>query len=142
MIPARDAIAVNDSAIRKTLLQGRRILLIEDNRDVQLFVSGIARLEKAGITIARTGEEGLAALLVDCSYDAILLDINLPGISGWDVLRSLRATPPAWEREPPVFIFTASNANMIEEQASALGAAGVITKPVSARDLVQALAAA
>jgi len=142
VIPARDAIAVNDSAIRKTLLQGRRILLIEDNRDVQLFVSGIARLEKAGITIARTGEEGLAALLVDCSYDAILLDINLPGISGWDVLRSLRATPPAWEREPPVFIFTASNANMIEEQASALGAAGVITKPVSARDLVQALAAA
>ena len=138
----RDAVQVKDSGTKRTLLHGRRILLIEDNRDVQLFVGGIARLEKAGITIARTGEEGLAALIEDCAYDAILLDINLPGISGWDVLRSLRAAPPAWAKEPPVFIFTASNANMIEEQASELGAAGVITKPVSARELVQALAAA
>jgi CheY-like chemotaxis protein len=139
--PETDDHQVKDSQVSRPL-QGRRILLIEDNRDVQLFVSGIARLEKAGITIVRTGEEGLAALSEDCRYDAILLDLNLPGISGWDVLRSLRSQPPAWDREPPVFIFTASNANMIEEQASELGAAGVITKPVSARDLVQALAAA
>jgi CheY-like chemotaxis protein len=129
-------------SVRKRTLQGRRILLIEDNRDVQQFVSGIARLERADIAVARTGEEGLDLLAADAKFDAILLDLNLPGISGWDVLRSLRSLPPAWEKEPPVFIFTASNANMIEEQASELGAAGVITKPVSARDLVQALAAA
>jgi CheY-like chemotaxis protein len=133
---------MKDSEIKRTKLQGRRILLIEDNHDVQQFVSGIARLERAGITVVRTGEEGLALLVEDCAYDAILLDINLPGISGWEVLRSLRDEPPAWLKEPPVFIFTASNANMIEEQASELGAAGVITKPVSAKDLVQALAAA
>ncbi|MGE0059275.1 MAG: response regulator [Dehalococcoidia bacterium] len=132
---------MKDSATKRTL-QGRRILLIEDNRDVQQFVSGIARLERADIAVARSGEEGLDLLADDARFDAILLDLNLPGISGWDVLRSLRSTPPHWEKEPPVFIFTASNANMIEEQASELGAAGVITKPVSARDLVQALAAA
>lgn len=132
---------MKDSATRRPL-QGRRILLIEDNRDVQQFVSGIARLERAEIAVVRSGEEGLDLLAADAKFDAILLDLNLPGISGWDVLRSLRSTPPQWEKEPPVFIFTASNANMIEEQASELGAAGVITKPVSARDLVQALAAA
>jgi CheY-like chemotaxis protein len=132
---------MKDSATKRAL-QGRRLLLIEDNRDVQLFVSGIARLECAEIAVVRTGEEGLLLLACDARFDAILLDLNLPGISGWDVLRSLRSEPPAWEREPPVFLFTASNANMIEEQASELGAAGVITKPVSARDLVAALAAA
>ena len=136
-----DASVMKDTKIKATKLQGRRILLIEDNFDVQQFVSGIARLERAGITIARTGEEALAILGDDNAFDAILIDINLPGISGWDVLRSLRNEPPTWTKEPPVFIFTASNANMIEEQASELGAAGVITKPVSARDLVQALAA-
>lgn len=130
------------SGPRQTRLQGRRILLVEDNRDVQLFVSGIARLEHALITIVRSGEEALATLLADFDYDAILLDINLPGISGWEVLQALRDNPPAWRREPAVFIFTASSANTIEEHATALGAAGVITKPVSARDLVQALAAA
>jgi CheY-like chemotaxis protein len=130
---------MKDSGIKRPL-QGRRILLIEDNRDVQQFVSGIARLEKADIAVARTGEEGLDLLTGDPRFDAILLDLNLPGISGWDVLRAIRSQPPSWEKEPPVFIFTASNANMIEEQASELGAAGVITKPVSARDLVQALA--
>jgi putative two-component system response regulator len=129
-------------SVTKRVLQGRRILLIEDNRDVQQFVSGIARLERADIAVVRTGEEGLDLLSGDAKFDAILLDLNLPGISGWDVLRSLRREPPHWEKEPQVFIFTASNANMIEEQASELGAAGVITKPVSARDLVQALAAA
>jgi CheY-like chemotaxis protein len=127
-------------SLAKRALQGRRILLIEDNRDVQQFVSGIARLERADIAVVRSGEEGLVLLAGDANFDAILLDLNLPGISGWDVLRSLRSEPPAWAHEPPVFIFTASNANMIEEQASELGAAGVITKPVSARDLVQALA--
>jgi putative two-component system response regulator len=129
-------------SVTKRVLQGRRILLIEDNRDVQQFVSGIARLERADIAVVRTGEEGLDLLAGDAKFDAILLDLNLPGISGWDVLRSLRREPPDWEKEPQVFIFTASNANMIEEQASELGAAGVITKPVSARDLVHALAAA
>jgi CheY-like chemotaxis protein len=132
---------MKDSATVRPL-QGRRILLIEDNRDVQQFVSGIARLEKADIAVARTGEEGLELLTGDVSFDAILLDLNLPGISGWDVLRAIRQQPHSRQKEPPVFIFTASNANTIEEQASELGAAGVITKPVSARDLVQALAAA
>lgn len=133
---------MNDPAPRPTALQGRSILLIEDNKDVQQFVSGIARLERAAITIARTGEEGLSILNGDHRFDALLLDINLPGISGWDVLRMLREDTAAWAQELPVFIFTASAASTIEEQATLLGAAGVITKPVSARDLVQALAAA
>lgn len=132
---------MNDES-RRTALQGWSILLIEDNKDVQQFVSGIARLEHAGITIARTGEEGLEILTNGRRFDTILLDINLPGISGWEVLRAIREAAAEAVAAVPVFIFTASAASTIEEQASELGAAGVITKPVSARDLVQALAAA
>lgn len=129
-------------SLQPRALTGKRILLVEDNQDVQLFVGGIARLERAQISIFRTGEEALTALLEDPQYDTILLDINLPGISGWEVLRTLREEPPAWSQAPSIFIFTASAASTIESQAQELGAAGVITKPVSARDLVQALAAA
>lgn len=131
-----------DPTPRRTVLEGKRILLIEDNKDVQLFVTGIARLERAGLTVARSGEEGLTILLDDPAFDTILLDINLPGISGWEFLRSLREEPPSWTVEPRVFIFTASAANTIQDQAAELRAAGIITKPVSAKELVQALAAA
>lgn len=133
---------MNGPASRKTALEGRRILLIEDSPEVQRFVGTIARLEHAELSVAGSGEDGLALLDQDCEFDTILLDINLPGISGWEFLSTLRSRPPGWRREPLVLIFTASSGNEIEGRASALGAAGIILKPVSAGDLVQALAAA
>ena len=117
-------------------MKDKRILLIEDNLDIQVFVRGVARLEGAQLRGVITGEDGLAVLKQDANFDLVLLDLNLPGMSGWDVLTVLEETPPAWPARPPIVIFTAAFNEATLDQAQTRGAAGVITKPISALDLV------
>jgi CheY-like chemotaxis protein len=120
------------------VLHGKRLLLVEDNADIQAFVSTVARLEGADLRTASTGEEGLAALKEDAEFDLVLLDINLPGIQGWDVLEHIRsADSPA----PRVVVFSAYTDAPTRERAAAIGAIGFIAKPVGARELVEQLKA-
>lgn len=66
----------------------------------------------------------------------MLLDLRLPGIDGWEVLRRLRArTEPA----PPVVLYTAHDGQAVRAQAAELGCSAVLVKPCSIRDLGQAL---
>jgi DNA-binding response OmpR family regulator len=120
-------------------VRGKRILLIEDNEDTRAFVRTVARLEGADLTMASTGEEGLAVLsAAEEPFDLIVLDVNLPGIAGWDVLDDVRQRDFDGEA-PPVVLFTALNDSETSAMAERLGAAGMITKPVGAKDLVDQL---
>jgi DNA-binding response OmpR family regulator len=120
-------------------LQGKRILLIEDNADVQVFVSTIARLEGANLVVAPTGEDGLAAVQEESWIDLILLDLNLPGIQGWDVLEEINSKRDS--NPPPVVVFSARTDAPTKERAIEMGAIGFIVKPVGARELVEQLKA-
>ena len=66
-----------------------RILLVEDERKVASFIARTLRENAYAVDIADTGEKGLE-LGRDVSYDAILLDVRLPGMSGIEVCRELR----------------------------------------------------
>ena len=66
-----------------------RILLIEDERKVASFVARALREESYAVDISDTGPDGLERAL-GTSYDAILLDIRLPGLSGIEVCSELR----------------------------------------------------
>jgi DNA-binding response OmpR family regulator len=118
-------------------LKGNRILLVEDNADIRAFVSTVARLEGASLVIAATGEEGLTALGQEEHLDLVLLDLNLPGIQGWDVLQEVKER----DAEPPVVVFSAYTDAPTRERAAEMGAAGFIAKPVGARELVEQLKA-
>jgi CheY-like chemotaxis protein len=121
-------------------VRGKRILLIEDNEDTRAFVRTVARLEGADLTMAATGEEGLEILnAAEEPFDLIVLDVNLPGIAGWDVLDDVRQRDFEGEKAPPVVLFTALNDAETSAMAERLGAAGMITKPVGAKDLVEQL---
>jgi two-component system cell cycle response regulator DivK len=119
-------------------LHGKRLLLVEDNADIQAFVSTVARLEGADLKTASTGEEGLAALKENGGLDLVLLDLNLPGIQGWDVLEGIRSEDGS---APRIVVFSAYTDAPTRERAAEMGAIGFIAKPVGARELVEQLKA-
>ena len=72
----------------------RRVLVVDDARTVRLYYRGI--LEKAGIDVteAENGLEGLEKAEA-ASFDLLLVDINMPKMDGYAMLRAIRADPPA-----------------------------------------------
>ena len=117
-------------------MQGKKVLLVEDDEDIQRFVSRIMQLEGADLTVCANGEDGESRLLAT-SFDLVLLDINLPGRSGWEVLEEATAHKVT----SPIVVFTASVSPSNEQKAITMGASGFIMKPVGARELVDRLTA-
>jgi DNA-binding response OmpR family regulator len=101
-----------------------RILLVEDERKVASFIARTLRENAYAVDVADTGEKALA-LGKDVSYDAILLDVRLPGISGIEVCRELRQRGV----EAPVMMLTART--LVEQRVEGLdaGADDYLTKP-------------
>ncbi|HWG99012.1 MAG TPA: response regulator [Pilimelia sp.] len=114
--------------------RGGRVLLIED--DVRSAELVRTYLSAAGYQVetAGTGEGGLAAAR-QRRPDAILLDVVLPGIQGWDVLRALQDDPDL-ARIPSFFV------SVVDERRAgiALGATDYFIKPVDQGALLAALA--
>jgi len=112
------------------------ILIVEDNdknmklaRDV-LQVRGYATLE------ATTGEEGVR-LARERRPDLVLMDIQLPGISGIEALRQLRADPAT--SAIPVLAVTASVMEQDRRQITAAGFDAYVGKPINLKDFLEAV---
>jgi two-component system, chemotaxis family, response regulator Rcp1 len=109
----------------------RRILLVEDNAgDAQLMRIALAEaMPAARLSVATDGEQALAALEGGPPPDLVLLDLNLPRLSGHELLAALRASEDAALRRLPVVILTTSDAAADVERSYELGAFSHITKP-------------
>jgi len=111
------------------------IVVIEDDRPSLDLLT--AYLSGAAITVvtARDGRSGLEAVRRD-RPSAVLLDIRMPGMDGWEVLRTLKQDPQT--ADIPVVVVS-----IVDERSrgAALGAAGYLVKPVSRDDLLGALTA-
>ncbi|MGW4350542.1 response regulator transcription factor [Nocardia sp. NPDC004582] len=103
-----------------------RVLVIEDEERLARTVRRGLELEGFVVQLAHTGTEGLAAALED-GFDVILLDIMLPGLSGYEVLRRLRAQ----DVSTPVLMLTAKDGDYEQADALDLGADDYLTKPFS-----------
>ena len=113
--------------------QAKRILYIEDDADLQWLVKHI--LESAGsfeVLVCGTGAEGLHCV-AEFSPDLVLLDVMMPGMDGFSVLRALRAQP---ESAALPVVFLTARAQECDEYLRS-GAHGVITKPFEPGGLVQ-----
>src|SRR6202521_4614862 len=108
-----------------------RILLVEDERKVGNFIARALRENSYAVDMAETGEKALA-LGTDVTYDAILLDVRLPGLSGVEVCRELRQRGI----EAPVLMLTARS--LIEQRVDGLdaGADDYLTKPFVLAELL------
>ena len=107
-----------------------RILVIEDVKEMSDLIR--LYLEKEGMETAacETGEEGLAAFAAG-SYDLVVLDINLPGIDGFEFLQRLRRTSAV-----PVMIVSARDTDEDMILGLGIGADEFVTKPFSPRVLI------
>jgi len=110
------------------------ILVVDDEPNIVLSLEFL--MEQAGykVTTAEDGEQALACVEI-ATPDLILLDISLPGISGFDVLEQLRAQA-ATERLP-IIMLTAHGREVEREKGMAMGADNYITKPFSTQALVE-----
>lgn len=114
-----------------------RLLLVEDDAVVAAVIGGL--LEHQGHTV-RHVLNGLAVLieLEQAHYDAILLDLDLPGLSGFEVARMVRRREAAG-RAIPIIAVTARAAADDEQRAQLAGMDGFLRKPLSGRELSKML---
>jgi CheY-like chemotaxis protein len=110
------------------------ILLVEDNpADVTLICEALLEHDvKARIFLAKDGQQALVLVqTIDAGElrcpDLVVLDVNLPKVSGFKVLERLRASPKCGSK--PVLIFTSSNAEADRREAERLGASRYTPKP-------------
>jgi len=103
-----------------------RVLVVEDERPFAETLRRGLIAEGFSVDVVHTGPEGLWAA-TEHTYDVIVLDIMLPELSGYEVLKRLRAT----ERWTPVLMLTAKDGEYDEADAFDLGADDYLTKPFS-----------
>jgi two-component system response regulator MprA len=115
--------------------RGRHVLVVDDEQDILAFVQAALEQEGYSVSLATDGREALTAIATR-QPDLMLLDVNMPDVDGWAVLRELRA---AAGPQTPVVVMTAGyNA---QTQALGSGAQGYLGKPFELDDLLSAAAA-
>lgn len=110
---------------------GLRILVVDDEPAIRRALR--PPLMELGFQIAEAsrGEEALMVLR-SAPYDAVLLDVNMPGIGGIETLRRIRAASPRL----PVLMLTVRDQEEDKVEALELGADDYVTKPFSTRELI------
>ena len=103
-----------------------RILVVDDEPRLAVAVKRGLEAEGFAVDVAATGDEGLW-MATEVAYDAIVLDIMLPGISGYTVCARLREAG-VWT---PILMLTAKNGEYDEAEALDTGADGYLSKPFS-----------
>jgi two-component system OmpR family response regulator len=112
-----------------------RLLVIEDEADLLASLAKALREEGYAVDTAADGEEGLYKA-ESWDYDAIMLDVMLPKLDGWTILRRLRAS-----KKTPVLMLTARDAARDRVRGLDTGADDYVVKPFDLEELFARLRA-
>ena len=107
-----------------------RIMVVEDEESFSDALSFMLRKEGFAVSVATTGPDALAQFDREPA-DLVLLDLMLPGMSGTDVCRTIRA-----KSRVPIIMVTAKDSEIDKVLGLELGADDYVTKPFSSRELV------
>ena len=111
----------------------KRILVVEDQEDNRQIIRDMLTFTDYEIVEAESGEEALAAVAKQ-RPDLILMDIQLPGIDGYEVTRRIKADPAL--RSIPIIAVTSYALSGEEQKARAAGCDEYVPKPYSPRQLL------
>ncbi|MBE3639198.1 response regulator transcription factor [Mangrovicoccus algicola] len=115
---------------------GRHVLLIEDEPNITEAMRFI--LARDGWTVSSHADGATAVAAVSRARpDVVVLDVMLPGRSGYDILRDLRADPGT--RRLPVMMLTARGQLRDRERAESFGVSHFMTKPFSNQEVLETL---
>jgi two-component system cell cycle response regulator DivK len=118
-------------------MAGELILIVEDNDKNRKLVRDVLQFSGYRTVEAETGEAGVA-LAREAAPALVLMDIQLPGISGIEALARLRADPAT--RGIPVVAVTASAMMQDRQRILAAGFDGYQSKPINVREFLAAVA--
>lgn len=115
------------------MVEIKKILVIEDDPEERLVL--VQALKKSGYIVyaAPTGEEGLT-MFKKTKPDLVLLDVVLPGIDGWEVLKRIKSGPLS--KKTPVVMITAKSEDMDKVKGYEIGADFYVTKPYNINKLL------
>ncbi|MEO6182391.1 MAG: response regulator transcription factor [Verrucomicrobiota bacterium] len=112
-----------------------RVLIVEDESDLLAGIARALREEGYAVDTSEEGEEGLYKA-TNWDYDAIILDVMLPKLDGWEVLKGLRKT-----KKTPVLMLTARDASRDRVRGLDGGADDYVVKPFDLSELLARLRA-
>ena len=115
-------------------MSGKTILYVEDNEPNRIMVRDLLKRTTYNLIEAYDGEAGVAMAL-ERLPDMILMDIQLPKISGLEAIRRLRAEPGT--AATPIIAITSFALNGDDKKAKDAGATAYITKPYNPYDLLK-----
>jgi len=128
-----DLLALNDS---RQLLAGIRLLIAEDNPINQMVIRGMLKRIDISVDIANNGREALQ-LLEQNSYDGVLMDIQMPVMSGMEATKAIRGQQCF--RDLPIIALTAGVTQEERDKCKQLGMNDFVAKPVDFDALVAVL---
>jgi two-component system, cell cycle response regulator DivK len=114
-------------------MSAKTILYVEDNEMNRKIVRALLKKTSYRLVEAFDGEAGVAAALAE-KPDLILMDVQLPKMSGIDATRRLRAAPET--AATPILVITSFALSGDEQKAKDAGATGYLAKPYSPMDLL------
>ena len=114
---------------------GRRVLVVDDERNQRLTLSHILTEEGFDVSTAESGERAVR-LCGERSFDVVLVDVRLPGIDGVETARRIRRL-----QDPLVILMSAYRVEHLELEALAEGARAFLRKPIDPARLLDLLRA-
>lgn len=116
--------------------RGDRILIADDDAVIRRLLQVNLRIAGFEVEAAASGHEAIERALADPPA-LVLLDLMMPGVDGWEVVRVLRAEPAT--AAVPVVVLSAKVLDGAPEQVWAEGISGFVPKPFDPRDVIAAV---
>jgi len=111
-----------------------RVLIVEDEPNIVESLSFV--LQRAGYDVVSAADGEMALVLLrEAVPDLLILDLMLPGINGFEVLKTVKSTPAL--ATMPVIVLTAKGQARDRRTAEDIGVEGFMTKPFSNREFVE-----
>ena len=116
-----------------------RVLIVDDEEATRLLLARILSSElSVEVQLAGTCDQALR-LAEEYAYDAIVLDLLMPGIGGFEVLKEIRSHPP--NMSTPIVVVTVVSDPKMQEQCESAGANAYLVKPIERTTLAAAVKA-
>lgn len=115
----------------------REVWIVDDDDEMSHAVTLMLELLECEVRTFRTARAASKELLAGTRPDALLLDINMPEVTGMDMLEFVRMRDEF--RELPVIMLSSETTDIQVDEAMEMGATGYIFKPVTIEELEQAL---
>ena|SRR4028118_749294 len=110
-----------------------KVLFVDDTRDTRDFFRFALELENIDVRLAGNGRDAVE-MVSNEAFDAIIMDVEMPEMSGWDAARAIRTLGNG--RQIPLVMYTAYNDGPVRQKANEVGADAILFKPLLPREIL------